>query len=46
MIGTGGNRIRYPGNTYTPTVDIVTAKLLFNIVISTPNAKFLDIDLK
>ena len=38
--------IDYPSNTYTPNDDIVTAKLLFKSGISTPNAKFLRIDLK
>ena len=40
------NNINYPGNTYTPNAGIVTDRLLFNSVISTPNAEFLGIDLK
>jgi hypothetical protein len=42
----GGDRIDYPGNKTTKTADITTAKLLFNSVVSTPNAKFMTIDLK
>ena len=42
----GGNNISYPGVTYTPNADIITAKLLFNSIISTKNAKFLGIDIK
>ncbi len=41
----GSNRITYNGNTSTPTADLVTAKLLINSTISTPNAKFYDMDL-
>ena len=41
-----GNRIVYPGKTYTTKADIITVKLLFNSVVSTPKAKFLGIDLK
>jgi hypothetical protein len=42
----GGDRIDYPGNKTTKTADITTAKLLFNSVISTPNGRFMTIDLK
>ena len=42
----GGNRVNYPGDCGTPTVDLLTVKLLFNSVISTPNAKFMTIDIK
>ena len=41
----GGNLVIYKGDTYTPTSDMTTAKTLFNSVISTPNAKFMGIDL-
>ena len=41
----GGNLIDYPGETYTPTADLTTAKLLLNSVISTEGARFLCIDL-
>jgi len=30
----------------TPTVDLLTVKLMFNSIISTPNAKFMTIDIK
>ena len=42
----GVNRIYYPGATCAPNTDITTAKLLFNSVISTKNANFMEIDLK
>ena len=35
----GGNRINYPGEVATPTAEMLVAKLLFNSVISTKNAK-------
>jgi hypothetical protein len=41
----GGNLIDFPGNKSTPTVDLLTAKLLINSTISTPGAMFLGIDL-
>ena len=41
----GGNLINFPGNTSTPTADLLTAKLLINSTISTPGAVFLGIDL-
>ena len=42
----GGNLIVYPGDCGTPTVDLLTVKLLLNSVISTPDAKFMTIDIK
>jgi hypothetical protein len=42
----GGDRVNYPGDCGTPTVDLLTVKLLLNSVISTPNAKFMTIDIK
>ena len=36
----GGNRINYPGGVGTPTADMLLAKILFNSVISTKNARF------
>ena len=41
----GGNLVNYNGETYTPTSDLITAKILFNSVISTLGAKFFTIDL-
>jgi hypothetical protein len=41
----GGNLIDFPGNTSTPTADLLTAKLLINSTISTSGAVFLGIDL-
>ena len=41
----GGNLIVYNGETYTPTSDQTTAKILFNNVVSTPGATFFCLDL-
>lgn len=45
-ITAGGNLIVYLDDKSQPTSDIVTAKILLNSVISTPNAKFLGLDIK
>ncbi len=42
----GENLINYPDNCGTPTADLLTVKLMFNSVISTPNVKFMTIDIK
>lgn len=42
----GGDRVDYPGEVSTKTADLTTAKILFNHVLSTPNAKFMGIDIK
>jgi hypothetical protein len=42
----GGNLINYPDDCGTPTANLLTVKLMFNGVISTPNAKFMTIDIK
>jgi hypothetical protein len=42
----GGNRVHYPGNAGTPTADILIVKLFINSTISTPNAKYMTIDIK
>jgi hypothetical protein len=42
----GGNLIQYDGNVSSPTADLTTAKLIFNSVLSTPDAKFMTIDIK
>ena len=41
----GGYRINYPVEVATPTADMLVAKLLFNIVISTQGAKFMTMDI-
>ena len=41
----GGNRINYAGDVGTPIAHLETAKLLFNSVLSWPNAKFIMLDL-
>ena len=41
----GVNLIHYEGNVHTPTVDLTTAKILFNITISTPLSKFFGLDI-
>jgi hypothetical protein len=43
---TGGNRVHYPEDAGTPTANLLTVKLLLNSTISTPNAKFMTIDIK
>jgi hypothetical protein len=43
---TGGNRVHYLGNAGTPTADLLTVKLLINSTISTPNAKYMTMDIK
>ena len=42
----GGNRIDYPGKVSTPTADLATVKILLNSVLSTPNARFMTVDIK
>jgi hypothetical protein len=42
----GGNLINYSDDCGTPTADILTLKLMFNSVISTPNSKSMTIDIK
>ena len=42
----GGNLINFPDDCGTPTADLLTVKLLLNSIISTPNAKFMTLDLK
>ena len=46
IITVGGDRINYPGNVTTRGADIITIKLLLNIVVSTPNARFITLDIK
>lgn len=41
----GGNRIQYKGPTHTPTADLTLFKLFVNSILSTPNAKFIDMDI-
>jgi hypothetical protein len=43
---TMGGNINYPGDCGTPTADLLTVKILLNSIISTPNAKFMSIDIK
>jgi hypothetical protein len=42
----GGNLINYPYSVSTKTADLTTTKLLFNSVVSTPNAKYMCMDVK
>ena len=44
-ITVGGNKINYTGDCGTPTANLLTIKLLFNSVISTPGAKFMTMDI-
>ena len=41
----GGDKINYPGEVGTPTCELLLAKIFFNSVISTPNARFLTADI-
>ena len=41
----GGEKINYPGAVATPIAEMIVAKILFNSVISTKNAKFTTIDI-
>ena len=41
----GGDRIKYPGNVSTPTSDLTTVKLVINITISTPRARYMCCDI-
>ena len=41
----GGNSIHFPGDVTTPTADLITAKLVFNSVLSTKNEKFMCADI-
>jgi hypothetical protein len=42
----GGNLVNYSDDCGTPTADLLTVKLMFNSIISTPNAKFMTINIK
>jgi Reverse transcriptase (RNA-dependent DNA polymerase) len=41
----GGNLISYPGDKSTRTAELETSKILFNSVVSTPNAQFCTMDI-
>ena len=45
-IAVGGNLINYPFDCGTPTVDLITVKLLLNSVTSTPHASWMTLDIK
>ena len=45
-ITVGGNLIDYPGELTTRTADLTTTKLMWNSVISTPDAKYMTADIK
>jgi hypothetical protein len=42
----GGDRIQYPGDVSTKCAGLATAKILFNSILSTPQAKFMCLDIK
>jgi hypothetical protein len=46
QVTAGSNLLHYPGDCGTPTIDMITVKLLLNSVISTKNACYCTIDLK
>ena len=41
----GDDRVHYPGDCGTPTVDLLTVKLILNSIIYTPDTKFMTIDI-
>jgi hypothetical protein len=41
----GGDRINYPSTVATPTAEMLVAKMLFNSVISTKDARFMTMDI-
>ena len=41
----GGNLIHFPGDVTTPTEDLITSKLIFNILLSIKNVKFMCADI-
>ena len=41
-----GNLLDYADDTNSPIVALTTSKILFNSIVSTPNAKFLGLDIK
>ncbi len=41
----GGDRINYPGAVATPTAEMLVAKMLFNSVNSTKDARFMTMDI-
>jgi hypothetical protein len=45
-LAVGGNRVHSLGNTGTPTTNLLTVKPLINSTISTPNAKYMTMDVK
>ena len=45
-ITVGGNQIDYPYELTTRTADLTTSKVMWNIVISTPGAKYACADVK
>ena len=42
----GCDRLHCPWDCGTPTVEMLTVKLLWNSIVATPNAKFISIDIK
>ena len=45
-ITVGGNLIKYDGPTTSTTAELATSKLMWNSVISTPNSRYICIDIK
>ena len=41
----GRDHINYPGKVATPTADMITAKILFNDIISAHGARFMTLDI-
>eukprot|EP00804_Cyclotella_cryptica_P018787 CCRYP_007257-RA/>CCRYP_007257-RA protein AED:0.37 eAED:0.37 QI:0/0/0/1/0/0/4/0/264 len=45
LTSVGGDSINYPGKVGTPTNDMLTAKIFFNSIMSTPGAMFMTMDI-
>ena len=46
QITAGGNLINYPDELTTRTANLCTTKMLWSIIVSTPGAKYMCIDIK
>ena len=42
----GGNLVKYPGELTTQTTNLATSTIIWNIIVSTKDAKFMRIDIK
>ena len=42
----GGNKVHFPGDTGTPTAEMLLVKIMLNSVVSMPGARFMSINIK